>query len=581
MLASTNEVRSMSENLPFNVVIFSSAAGSDIDRLARRIQAEVPGARVCGVLYEQRPGKPLAKRVATFARNLRDLDFVRYAAGRIAVGVRSRLAGVGAPILGFIHGGFIHGVSAAAGEAKDLDAICRDLDCRLFITADFHSSEALEFMRTLGADLGLVYGTRILRPSLFTIPRHGSINIHKRKVPDYRGGGPVGLWELIDGQPEIGVTVHEVTEKLDAGQVVNAATIPIEPFDTLSSLALKAHVVGNDLLVKSVREYASGHVERTPQIGQGKMFKNPSPQKLAAYERRLAATRVSFQPRRSRSASNLTVRSAVCAPLALCRNWSRRLQGRYPVSILFHHVVTDRPHVLGISTDHFLKQIRFLRKHYKIVSLSEAVEMLRANNVKQPSVVLTLDDGYRDNFLSLRAVREQTDAPMTLFVSTSHITSQSGFKHDVTQGRTDFLPLTWDQIVQLEREGFEIGSHTRTHFDCGTNDLKALTDEIVGSGRELEERLGKPVRYFSFPFGLPENISREAMRIAAASYEYVFSACGGDNSGAVNQRMKHLRRWAHLNDIWELELTLQGFLDFERKHPEGDLEELVVVESAA
>ena len=57
------------------------------------------------------------------------------------------------------------------------------------------------------------------------------------------------LWEMLDGQREIGVTVHEVEEKLDAGAVINAQTIPIEPFDNLTSLALKAHVVANDLLV--------------------------------------------------------------------------------------------------------------------------------------------------------------------------------------------------------------------------------------------------------------------------------------------------------------------------------------------
>ena len=63
---------------------------------------------------------------------------------------------------------------------------------------------------------------------------------------------------MLDGQPEIGVTIHQVTAQLDAGHVVNAATIPIEPFDTLTSLALKAHVVGNDLLVRSVADYAHG-----------------------------------------------------------------------------------------------------------------------------------------------------------------------------------------------------------------------------------------------------------------------------------------------------------------------------------
>ena len=54
------------------------------------------------------------------------------------------------------------------------------------ITRDLHDAGSLEFVRSLGADLGLIYGTRILKPTLFTLPRRGSINIHKHRVPDYR-----------------------------------------------------------------------------------------------------------------------------------------------------------------------------------------------------------------------------------------------------------------------------------------------------------------------------------------------------------------------------------------------------------
>src|SRR5207247_10668136 len=122
------------------------------------------------------------------------------------------------------------------------------------------------------------------KPALFSIPRLGSINIHKRKVPDYKGGGPVGLWELLDGQNEIGVTVHDVTEKLDAGAVVNFATIPIEPFDNLTSLALKAHVVGNDLIVRSVADFARGTLNLTTQQGVGRMLKSPNPERRPDYQ---------------------------------------------------------------------------------------------------------------------------------------------------------------------------------------------------------------------------------------------------------------------------------------------------------
>src|SRR3989449_8383183 len=45
--------------------------------------------------------------------------------------------------------------------------------------------------------------------TLFRSPRLGSIKVHLHKLPDYRGAGPVGLWESLDDQEEISVTVQD------------------------------------------------------------------------------------------------------------------------------------------------------------------------------------------------------------------------------------------------------------------------------------------------------------------------------------------------------------------------------------
>jgi peptidoglycan/xylan/chitin deacetylase (PgdA/CDA1 family) len=416
----------------------------------------------------------------------------------------------------------------------------------------------------LNPDLGVVYGTRILKPALFSIPRLGSINIHKRKVPDYRGGGPVGLWELLDGQNEIGVTVHQVTEKLDAGAVVNSATIPIDPFDNLTSLALKAHVVGNDLIIRSVADFARGTLKLTTQQGVGRMFKSPTPEQLRKYQKELANRRAAYRPAGSRPLAKMLLKTAVAVPRVTVKNWKRRFRDSFPITILFHHLVSDRPHRMGISTEHFLRHVRFLQEHYQIVSLRQAIEMLRANRVTQPTLVLTFDDGYRENFINLRAVIEETGVPVTMFISSDYVTRQIEFEHDVEAGQHGFYPLTWPQLLELHAFGVEIGSHTRTHFNCGSGDITRLQDEIAGSKTELENHLGRPIDFFSFPFGLPENISPEAAGVAMRTYPYIFSAFGGDNTSTANSRI-HFRRWCHPNRLWDLELQLQGALEREPK----------------
>src|SRR5439155_5560131 len=78
---------------------------------------------------------------------------------------------------------------------------------------------AAETLRKLEVDLGIVLGTRILKRSTFSIPRMGCINLHKGKVPEYRGMPP-GFWELYDGRSSAGVTVHFVDDGLDTGDIV-------------------------------------------------------------------------------------------------------------------------------------------------------------------------------------------------------------------------------------------------------------------------------------------------------------------------------------------------------------------------
>ncbi len=516
---------------------------------------------MCGILYEQRPATSFLKRSIKCFRNLREWSFFCDAANRVVRVLFRAVARFGNVALRFLHACPAHPNGSLEFGLEQLGRFCGTLGCSLLVTADIHSPRALEFARGQQADLGIVYGTRILRPELFNLPKQGSINIHKRKLPDYRGGGPVGLWELLEGQREIGIVVHRVETSLDAGAVILATTIPIDPFDTLASLALKADVVGNDLLVRSVSDFAHERVREKTQEGAGRIFRTPKPQQLIQYQKQIALSRPTYKLMRGRPVWKLLFRTLFFGPLAFFRNWSRRLRRAFPVIILYHHLVTDRPHHLGIPTEVFLRQVEFLKKHYKVATLGEAIEMLNTGTVKAPTVVLTFDDGYQDNFINLRAVTEARGIPFSLFVCPQHLTDQREFDHDLNRGQPNFLPLTWEQITYLSKNGFEIGSHTRSHFDCGSTDMALLESEIVGSRTDLEERLGCRVRFFSFPWGKPGNMSRSALEMAEKTYSCAFSAYGGANSACHNSELWHLQRCSHPNDLWELELTIQSLLE--------------------
>ncbi len=206
---------------------------------------------------------------------------------------------------------------------------------------------------------------------------------------------------------------------------------------------------------------------------------------------------------------------------------------------------------------YFLRQVNYLLRHYRVVSLSEAVELVRKGGVKMPTVAITFDDGYADNFVNLRAITEETGLPIGYFISTEHISNGREFAHDQLFNEHGFPPNTWEQIEVLKRCGYEIGSHTRNHADCGSTDEEFLRHEIVGSGEDIQQKLGPP-SHFSFPFGLPQNISPPAAAIACASYKNVFSAYRGGNFHADARRI--LRRGNFPLTVWELELQLQSVL---------------------
>ena len=84
-----------------------------------------------------------------------------------------------------------------------------------------------------------------------------------------------------------------------------------------------------------------------------------------------------------------------------------------------------------------------------------------------------------------------------------------------------------EQVEFLQRCGYEIGSHTRTHADCGSTDEGFLRHEIVGSGEDIRQKLG-PTENFPFRSGSPNTAFQPpAVQIACASYKNVFSCIQG------------------------------------------------------
>lgn len=105
--------------------------------------------------------------------------------------------------------------------------------------------------------------------------------------------------------------------------------------------------------------------------------------------------------------------------------------------------------------------------------------------------------------------------------------------------------MTWDDVSAMAQAGMDIGSHTRSHRILQTLDEASLDDELEGSRRDLEDRIGRSVRSIAYPVGYPvANYPRIVRALARSGYEVGFSAASGASSTWVPPSRWDVKRLA-------------------------------------
>ncbi len=125
----------------------------------------------------------------------------------------------------------------------------------------------LEEMRSFQADVIVVaaFG-KILRTSVLEMTPYGCLNVHASLLPKYRGAAPV-QWAILDGEEKTGVTIMQMNEGLDTGDMLACREIPILPEDTGDSLEEKLSRLGGPLLLEVLTQLENGtaHPVKQPE----------------------------------------------------------------------------------------------------------------------------------------------------------------------------------------------------------------------------------------------------------------------------------------------------------------------------
>ncbi len=237
--------------------------------------------------------------------------------------------------------------------------------------------------------------------------------------------------------------------------------------------------------------------------------------------------------------------------------------GNNNICVLLYHRVADLPMdvwSLAIRPEVFEAHIRFYKEHYKILRFEDDW-----SNVREPSLIITFDDGYADNYYNALPILEKYEVPATVFVSTGNLDTDKEFWWDELERIVFFRDISCKEIVfndkkvpltthdecvracrlirlklksmlPLERAkclnelkkalrssncnrrcnrtlSFEelrklsespyitIGGHTVTHSMLSAQPPDMQMEEIAQSKAKIENIINKSITTFSYPFG--------------------------------------------------------------------------------
>lgn len=160
---------------------------------------------------------------------------------------------------------------AASARAADLSHV-RNLGARhdlpVLVQPRFQSPEYVEFVQAFDAlspELVLCNSySMVLRPDILTCVAGKAVNLHAALLPRNRGPNPI-QWALIHGERETGVTLHYMSDRVDAGDIIAQERISISDEDTWVTLRDRLDPVMRQLLAQELPRLLAGSGKRSPQ----------------------------------------------------------------------------------------------------------------------------------------------------------------------------------------------------------------------------------------------------------------------------------------------------------------------------
>jgi peptidoglycan/xylan/chitin deacetylase (PgdA/CDA1 family) len=201
----------------------------------------------------------------------------------------------------------------------------------------------------------------------------------------------------------------------------------------------------------------------------------------------------------------------------------RRLSDRRYLTVLMYHSIPEAAPGAGLGyydirvpLRDFAEQMDYLDANgYAVIGLEEYIGMAAGNgSLPRDAVAVTFDDGYRDNYTNAFPVLRQHGFTATVFLATDymdlkHATAFVSEETGISEGPE---MLRWEEIGEMSENGITFGSHTMSHKRLDSLTDKDFEYEISRSKGIIEERTGRNVSCFCFPYAFPGGMTSKRFR---------------------------------------------------------------------
>ncbi len=190
--------------------------------------------------------------------------------------------------------------------------------------------------------------------------------------------------------------------------------------------------------------------------------------------------------------------------------------------LLYHHIgISPIDSRYYVPPEKFEQEIKVLHDlNYTSITVKMLVQAITlGRELPAHSILITFDDGHVDNYTNAFPIMQKYGFTGVLYIVTNYL-GTSGY-------------LNRDQILEMYKAGWEVGSHTMNHYDLTKLTPEQQSREIAGSKKKLEDVLGIDILTIAYPFGAKDKSILASAR--AAGYIAAMGAEGyTDNQGDWN-----------------------------------------------